>query len=362
MMIHALAALAALCVVDGARIAKRRRDPGINIVNGTDAPPCVWKWQVGLYRSGSSSPSCGGSLISPTWVVTAKHCVGSSTDVMAGSILPGQGERRTSKRIVKKPDTDMALIELSEPFTLDECTNVPKLPTSEIPVGSQCWITGWGRLGASDPQPSTLQQAQTNVVGFDECNSQMNGRINRSDVCVLGNYQGNPTSGCYGDSGGPLVCQVEGDSEFTLYGATSWGYACVGITVYDGVYSAMDWINSYAFAPPTPAPPPGSWVLSGTGCVMDGACIHSKNYPQEYGNNEECQVQLYGDIPLAVDGEFATESVYDKLVVSGVEYHGEPPSNIDGLDGVHTGTISWNSDFSITAKGWKLCRTDGGSP
>merc|ERR1719211_134677 len=27
----------------------------------------------------------------------------------------------------------------------------------------------------------------------------------------------------------------------TLFGATSWGYSCVGITVYDGVYSAMDW-------------------------------------------------------------------------------------------------------------------------
>jgi len=346
-----------LAAASAARIAKRREVPGINIVNGTDAPPCVWKWQVGLYRSGSNSPSCGGSLISPTWVVTAKHCVGSSSvDVMAGSILPGQGERRTSKRIVKKPDTDMALIELSEPFTLDDCTNVPRLPQSEVPTGSQCYITGWGRLGASDPQPSTLQQAQTNVVAYDECNSQMNSRINRSDVCVLGNYNGIPTSGCYGDSGGPLVCDTDGDGEFTLYGATSWGYACDGITVYDGVYSAMDWINSYLNAPtqaPTPAPPPGTWVLDGSGCEMDGNCIQSLNQPSNYGNSQECSIYLYGDIPLRFDA-FRTESRYDILNIGGTGYSGSsaPPN------GAYSGRVTWASDFSVTATGWKMCRTD----
>merc|ERR1719189_1703110 len=169
------AVLAAIAVVDGARIAKRRSDPLRSgpspfIVNGTDAEPCVWKWQVGLYNVGGSSPFCGGSLISPTWVVTAKHCVdGSTIDVMAGDLLAGRGQRRTSRRIVQKPDTDMALVELTQPFTLDDCTNVPALPTSEVPDGTQCWITGWGRTGANSPQPTTLQQAKTNVVPYSQC-------------------------------------------------------------------------------------------------------------------------------------------------------------------------------------------------
>merc|ERR1719203_2129051 len=98
------AVLAAILMAEGARMSKRRADPGITIVNGTDAEPCVYKWQVGLYSVGGSSPFCGGTLISPTWVVTAKHCVsGSSYDVLAGNVRVGQGERRTSKRVVRKP-------------------------------------------------------------------------------------------------------------------------------------------------------------------------------------------------------------------------------------------------------------------
>jgi len=262
------AVLAASLVVDGARVAKRRQDPGITIVNGTDAEACVWKWQVGLASVGGNSFFCGGTLISPTWVVTAKHCVsGSSYDVLAGSLAFGQGERRTSKRVVRKPDTDMALIELSEPFTLDDCINVPALPTSEVPDGTRCWITGWGRIVNGGSQASTLQQAQTTVVGYSSCNSQMGG-VNRTSVCVLGNYNGNPTSACNGDSGGPLVCEIDG--EMTLFGATSWGYSCRGISVYDGVYSAMNWIDQYAFVAPSPTPPSPTPPTT-------GECVHQKD-------------------------------------------------------------------------------------
>jgi len=351
------AVLAAVTVVDGARIAKRSKEPLLSgpspfIVNGTDAEPCVWKWQVGLYNTWEWSPLCGATLISPTWVVTAKHCVENSNTyaVMAGSLLPGQGERRTSKRVIRKPDTDMALIELSEPFTLGDCINVPALPSSEVPTGTRCWITGWGQTGANSPAPTTLQQAKTTVVGYSECYSQMNGGINQSDVCVLGNYLGKPTSGCYGDSGGPLVCEIDG--AMTLFGATSWGYSCRGITVYDGVYSAMDWINQYAFAAPTPAPPPGTWAVFGSGCEEDGNCVQSKNHPGNYGNNEACSIQLAGSVSITVES-FSTESSYDFLTMGGRSYSGSSgPSS-----GSYTGDISWASDYSVTSSGWRLCRS-----
>jgi len=51
----------------------RRQVPTSRVIGGVDATPGYWPWQVGLYFSGQFF--CGGSLISPEWVVTAAHCI-----------------------------------------------------------------------------------------------------------------------------------------------------------------------------------------------------------------------------------------------------------------------------------------------
>merc|ERR1719356_997335 len=102
---------------------------------------------------------------------------------------------------------------------------------------------------------------------------------------------------------------------------------------------------------PTPAPPPGSWSVTGTGCTMTGNCIQSNNHPGSYGNNEECSIQA-ADVSITVDA-FSTEARYDFLTMSdGVAYSGTsgPPS------GRYSGVITWASDYSVTNSGWKLCK------
>jgi len=104
---------------------------------------------------------------------------------------------------------------------------------------------------------------------------------------------------------------------------------------------------------PTPAPPPFPGVISGSGCEMNGNCIQSLNYPSNYGNNQQCSIELSGAIPVSVIA-FDTETSYDILSVGGSPYSGTSgPSN-----GAYSGTITWSSDSSITRSGWKLCRTD----
>lgn len=110
---------------------------------------------------------------------------------------------------------------------------------------------------------------------------------------------------------------------------------------------------------PTPAPPtpaPGTWELEGSGCVMDGNCIHSLNYPSNYGNQEACSVKLWGSIPLAFES-FATEAKFDNFQVGGASYSGELQPPFAGLNGEHTGRLTWASDYSVTNTGWKFCRT-----
>jgi len=102
---------------------------------------------------------------------------------------------------------------------------------------------------------------------------------------------------------------------------------------------------------PTPAPPPGSWVVEGSGCQVSGDCISSNNHPSNYGNGESCSIRLAGSVSISVQA-FNTESGYDFLTVGGTRYSGSNgPSS-----GSYTGEITWESDYSVTNSGWKLCK------
>lgn len=43
------------------------------MINGVDAKKGAWPWQVLIRFLGGTH--CGGSIISPFWILTAAHCV-----------------------------------------------------------------------------------------------------------------------------------------------------------------------------------------------------------------------------------------------------------------------------------------------
>ena len=89
---------------------------------------------------------------------------------------------------------------------------------------------------------------------------------------------------------------------------------------------------------PTPAPPPGSSTVTGTGYTLSGNCVQSNGHPGNYGNNEECSIEV-ASVAMTVEA-FSTENRYDFLTMSdGVAYSGTsgPPS------GSYSGVNTWAS-------------------
>ncbi|XP_041319322.1 chymotrypsin-like elastase family member 3B [Pyrgilauda ruficollis] len=83
----AMLSLVLLLVAGGARAAVL---PDSRVVNGQDAEPYSWPWQISLQyeRDGTFRHTCGGTLIAANWVMTAAHSGGSLPDRLQQAELP----------------------------------------------------------------------------------------------------------------------------------------------------------------------------------------------------------------------------------------------------------------------------------
>jgi len=208
------------------------------VIGGDKAVPHSWPWQILLMRVGR--PMCGGSLVSPKFVITAAHCVSSYRsrpqyfkirvgDHNKASDSDDHEATHQVKKITVHPgygrlNNDIAILELEKPVVMNKWVSPVCLPDKDVPVGTECYITGWGKIRHPGSMTSILQQARIPVVSNDVCYQKnhkiLNIPISKAMVCS-GDGGVSSKSGCHGDSGGPFVCKINGVWE--LHGAVSWG-------------------------------------------------------------------------------------------------------------------------------------------
>lgn len=238
---------------------KRHDGPvaGTSIVGGKKVNFAAWQFTVAILRKGRLH--CGGSVIAPTKVLTAAHCIegfGARKLAVAANrprlSSRGVGETIGVVSAVGHPDYvfnqahDVGVVTLAQPTTAP----VIELATPELDAvlatpGKRLRVAGWGAqnpLGVN--LAKSLKRTSERVRSPKRCKRAYRRLFKgRSMICALGKRLRRfgrariHASACSGDSGGPLV--ADAPTGPVVVGTVSYGGIFCGFTGAPTVYSRV---------------------------------------------------------------------------------------------------------------------------
>jgi secreted trypsin-like serine protease len=251
-----LAVLPAATVSLGAAPAQADR----RIVGGWADSTVQHPWMVAVasrvqFGDARSGQFCGGTLVTPTKVVTAAHCFyderyGRQVERPGLTVVLGRTDL-TARDGVEVPVAD---VWIHPRYSFEEnmqdvavlTLQTPQDPRAVLPLvgqgetapyapGTRAQVYGWGDTTGRAAYANTLHGVEVPIVADSVCARDYPGGAEgafdaRSMVCA-GEAHGGKDA-CQGDSGGPLV--VDG----RLVGLVSWGTGCAEAR-HPGVYTRL---------------------------------------------------------------------------------------------------------------------------
>jgi hypothetical protein len=213
-----VAALMAVATMTVAAVAYAT--PAAAVVGGTPSNPSDYPY-FASFPQPFASPSCGGSLIAESWILTAAHCVDHASSVTVTVPAAGIG---SSGPVILHPlwnpgesegtdGHDLALIQLVGPIYGGVSVQIgaPWDPGAYA-AGNVATIMGTGETFANDPQNGAFLAADTVLRSDDYMDDIFNPWYwfdHWHEDLMIGAGSTNQTV-CHGDSGGPLVVDRNG--------------------------------------------------------------------------------------------------------------------------------------------------------
>ena len=233
-------------------------EPIPRIVGGILAPNHAYPFMAAIEYTSDNFQFCGGTLIAPTKVLTAAHCLDTSEPVHVrigtNNRVTDPGQTVSVISQVSHPkfnantlDYDVAVFTLAAPVVLNDNKNLMKLPeacTSLLCVtglakpATLVRTAGWGATNPNGSSPSIdLRQVDVPLVDNTTCNTAVGPGVTSRMMCA-GFAVGGKDS-CSGDSGGPLFGYLGIARTGLQTGIVSWGVGNCGAPGTYGVYTRI---------------------------------------------------------------------------------------------------------------------------